>query len=160
MAIPFPCNGGAIIGLQAVSPCKLRSDRGCRSHPAPNVERPVFPVRLMISRFLSQTLRMRAMCVRLWERSTCVSTSLDIKGKGMSNFGCPPSNDRYCRTELTGHFKSRQSPPRKSRRKVSGGQGSATVLCLPSFLLGQADTQIDSAFDTGVGTDSEDRCRA
>lgn len=80
-----------MIGPQADSPCKLRSDRGAGCDPAPNVERPVFPVRLVISRFLSQTLRMQAMCFRLWDRSTCGSTSLDAKGKGAINFGCPPT---------------------------------------------------------------------
>ena len=81
------------------------------SHPAPNVERPVFPVRLMISRFLDQTSRMRAMCFRLWERSTCGSTNLDAKGKGVNNFGCPPSTDRCGGPELMLIQKEAVSPP-------------------------------------------------
>ena len=81
------------------------------SHPAPNVERPVFPVRLMISRFLDQTSRMRAMCFRLWERSTCGSTNLDAKGKGVINFGCPPSTDRCGGPELMLIQKEVTSPP-------------------------------------------------
>jgi hypothetical protein len=41
----------------------------------------------MISRFLSKTWRMRAMCFRLWERSTCGSTNLDAKSKDVVSFG-------------------------------------------------------------------------
>jgi hypothetical protein len=64
----------------------------------------------MISLFLSQTLRMRAMCFRLWERSSCVSTNLDAKGKGAINFGCPLSNDRCCGPEVTAIQKQTTSP--------------------------------------------------
>lgn len=66
----------------------------------PNVERSDFPVCLMISRFLSQTLRMRAMRFRVWERSTCVPTDLDAKGKGAIIFGCPASTNRGCGPEV------------------------------------------------------------
>jgi hypothetical protein len=64
----------------------------------------------MISLFLSQTLRMRAMCFRLWERSSCVSTNLDAKGKGAINFGCPPSNDRCCGPEVNRNSKADNTP--------------------------------------------------
>jgi hypothetical protein len=51
------------------------------------------------------------MCFRLWERSTCGSTDLDAKGKGVINFGCRPSADRCGGPELMLIQKEATSPP-------------------------------------------------